>query len=89
MPSSYLFPGPGQFVATPYGNAMVDQNLSEEHAWERPIGQLSAEAIREYKEIYKAEFGVELSDTEAEKQGLRLLRLFALLLPPLPNEPEK
>jgi hypothetical protein len=64
---------------------MVDQNLSEEQAWEQPIGRLSAEAIREYKEIYKAEFGVELSDAEAEEQGLRLLRLFALLLRPLPE----
>jgi hypothetical protein len=68
---------------------MVDQNLPEGHAWERPIGRLSAEAIREYQEIYKAEFGVELSDAEAEEQGLRLLRLCALLLHPLPDEPEK
>jgi hypothetical protein len=64
---------------------MVDQTLSEEQAWERPIGRLSAEAIREYKEIYKSEFGVELSDAETEEQGLRLLRLFALLLRPLPE----
>ena len=50
-----------------------DQILSEEHAWERPIGRLSAEAIREYKEISKAKYGIELSDAEAEEQRLRLL----------------
>ena len=51
--------------------------------------RLSPEAIREYKEIYKAEFGVELSDAEAEEQGVRLLRLFSLLLRSSPDDPRK
>lgn len=41
--------------------------------------RLSSEALREFKEIYQAEFGERLSDTEAEQAGLRLLRLFDLL----------
>jgi hypothetical protein len=41
--------------------------------------QLSREAIDEFKTIYEAEFGVPLSDDEAQEIALRLLRLFALL----------
>jgi hypothetical protein len=34
------------------------------------------QASQEYKEIYKQEYGVELSDTEANQQSLMLLQLF-------------
>ena len=72
-----------------YGNAIVDQNLLEEYTCEQHRRQLAPEAIREYKEIYKAEFGFELTDAEAEEQGLRLLRLFSLLLRPFPDDPKE
>ena len=68
---------------------MVDQDLPEEHQRGQPLHRLSPDAIREYKEIYKAEFGIELTDAEAEEQGLRLLRLFSLLLRPLPDNPKE
>ena len=51
--------------------------------------RLSSKAIQEYKEIYKKEFGEELSDAEAEEQALRVLHLFWLLLCPLPQHPER
>ena len=51
--------------------------------------RLSREAIKEYKEIYKKEFGEDLSDAEAEEQALRVLHLFWLLLCPLPQHPER
>jgi hypothetical protein len=41
--------------------------------------RLSQEAIREFKEIYEAEFGERLSDVQAEHAGLRLLRFFWIL----------
>lgn len=40
---------------------------------------LSKEAIEEYKQIYKKEFGEEISDQEAYEQGSRLIRLFEIL----------
>ena len=49
---------------------------------------LSAKAIEEFKEIYKEEFGEELSDTQAQETALRVLRIFRLLLRPLPHFPE-
>jgi hypothetical protein len=47
--------------------------------------RLSPKAIQEFKEIWKAEFGEELSDTAAEEHGLRLLRLFKIITQPLPQ----
>jgi hypothetical protein len=41
--------------------------------------QLSREAIDEFKIIYEAEFGVPLSDDEAQEIALRLLRFFRML----------
>lgn len=41
---------------------------------------LSDKAIKEYKKIFKKEFGQILSDDEARIQGERLVRLFALLI---------
>ena len=43
---------------------------------------LSRKAIDEFKVIYQAEFGEEISDEEAQEMGLRLLRLLKLLLAP-------
>ena len=40
---------------------------------------LSKEAIEEYKQIYKKEFGEEISDQEAYEQGSRLIRLLETL----------
>lgn len=42
--------------------------------------RLTPAALREFKEIYREEFGGELSDADAEACGLRLLRLFNLIL---------
>jgi hypothetical protein len=41
---------------------------------------LSQKAIDEFKAIYQEEFGEEISDDEAQKMGLGLLRLLKLLL---------
>ncbi len=38
------------------------------------------EAIKEYKELTKKEFGVELSDEEAEQQATNFLKLFETIL---------
>jgi hypothetical protein len=47
--------------------------------------QLSADAIREFKAIYKEEFGKVLSDDEAREMGLRLLNFLKFLLVPIPS----
>ena len=41
---------------------------------------LSQQAIDEYKQIYKKEFGKEISDDEARKQGNNLIGFFEVLL---------
>ena len=46
---------------------------------------LSREAIDEFKAIYQGEFDQNLSDDEAQEIGLRLLRLFDILLQPFPT----
>ncbi len=40
---------------------------------------LSDKAIQEYKEIYKKEYGKDISDSEAREQGERLTRFFDVL----------
>ncbi len=40
---------------------------------------LSDKAIQEYKEIYKKEYGKDISDSEAQEQGERLTRFFDVL----------
>ncbi len=40
---------------------------------------VSKEAIKEFKAIYKKEFGDTLSDEDAHEMATRLLRLFQLL----------
>ncbi len=42
--------------------------------------QLPPEAIKEFKEIYKKDFGEELSDQEAYDKALSVLHVFAILL---------
>lgn len=42
--------------------------------------KLNQVSLAEFKEIYLDEFGVELSDEEANTFGIALLRLFKLLL---------
>lgn len=41
---------------------------------------LSPQAIKEYQEIYKKEFGEEITASEAEEQGTRLLKFFEILI---------
>ena len=41
---------------------------------------LSKHAIEEYRKIYKKEFGQDITVGEAEEQGMRLLKLFKILL---------
>lgn len=47
---------------------------------------LSKQAISDYKKIYKAEFGVELTDAEASEQSTKLLRIFRLIYKPISRE---
>lgn len=47
---------------------------------------LSKKAINDYMELYKKEFGREISYKEAEIQGISLLRLFKLIYKPIPKE---
>ena len=48
--------------------------------------QLSHQAIEEFKAIYQEEFHQTLSDDEAQEIGIRLLRLFDILLQPPPGD---
>ena len=50
--------------------------------------ELSKEAIEEYKRIYKAEFGKEISDQEAYEQANDLLELFKIIYRPIPERKE-
>lgn len=43
-------------------------------------------AIKDFKEIYKTEFGIEISDQEAQNQGIRLLQLMNLVYKPISKE---
>lgn len=51
--------------------------------------RLSSKAIQEFKEIWKDEFGEELSDAKAEEHGLRLLRFFKIITQPPPQERDR
>jgi len=48
--------------------------------------RLSKEALEEFKQIYKEEFGEDLTDAEAEEMATRVMRLYELLFRPLPSE---
>lgn len=41
---------------------------------------LSQKAIKDFKKIWKDEFGRDISIAEAEEQGTRLLKFFELLI---------
>lgn len=41
--------------------------------------QLSPEAIQEFKQIYREEYGEEISDDEAREVGTRLVRVFKVI----------
>lgn len=41
---------------------------------------LSDKAIQEYKEIFKNEYGQDLTDAESREQGERLLKFFEILI---------
>jgi hypothetical protein len=51
----------------------------------KPPQQISQQAIEEFKAIYQQEFGVALSDDDAQEMAVRLLQLFAILAQS-PNE---
>ena len=51
--------------------------------------RLGKEAIEEFKEIYRKEFGGEISDEEAYEMGLRLINLFKLIYRPIPGDNQK
>ena len=46
----------------------------------KPPQNLSREAIERFKALYEEEFGQTLTDDEAQEMGLRVLRLFDLLI---------
>jgi hypothetical protein len=41
---------------------------------------LSKQAIKEYQDIFKKEFGEDISYEEADLQGTRLIRLFQIFI---------
>ena len=47
---------------------------------------LSNKAIKEYQEIYKREFGKEVSESEARVGAENFLRLFRLIYRPIPKK---
>jgi len=51
--------------------------------------RISSEATEEFKKIYNEEFGDDLTDDQAQECALRFLRLFQLLLQPLPDNSER
>jgi hypothetical protein len=48
--------------------------------------RLSPEAVREFIEIYKKEYGEELTYAEAEEMGANLLTFFMLIIPKAKNK---
>lgn len=49
----------------------------------------SKKAIEEFKEIYRKEFGEEISDAQAEEMGENLIELFKIIYRPLPDSDTK
>ena len=43
--------------------------------------KLSKESVQEFMDIYKAEFGAEISFEQAEEMGTELLSLYQLIVP--------
>jgi hypothetical protein len=46
---------------------------------------LSPQAIEKYREIYKAEFGTDLTFDEASEQAQRFLNLARIVMQPMPK----
>ena len=42
--------------------------------------KLSAKALKEFREIYKEEFGEDLTDDEAEEIAMRVIKFFHILV---------
>ena len=47
---------------------------------------LSKKAIKEFKEIYREEFGKTISDEKAQEKGQKLLSLFKIIYRPIPQD---
>ena len=47
---------------------------------------LPPKAIEEFKEIYKQEFGEDLSDKEALEKATRVINLFQVIYKPIPKK---
>lgn len=50
---------------------------------------LSEKAVKEYQELYKREFGVELSNEKAREEAEKLIRLFQVIYRPIPKKRAK
>ena len=50
---------------------------------------LSDEKIKEFQELYKEYFGVEISKEDARENGIKLLRLISIIYRPKPDEDSK
>jgi len=50
------------------------------------LSMLPKEAIEEFKRIYKAEYGEEISDKKATDLAINLVLLFKRIYRPLPRE---
>ncbi len=50
--------------------------------------QLSKKAIDEFREIFRKEFGEELSDNEASTRATNFLELFSLIYKPVRKNPQ-
>jgi hypothetical protein len=48
--------------------------------------RLSGEAIKEFRRIYRHEFGEEISDAKAQELGESLLSLFKIIYRPIPQD---
>ena len=46
---------------------------------------LPKQAIEEFKALYKKEFGEDISDSEAQERGLRLINLIQAVYKPIPK----
>jgi hypothetical protein len=50
---------------------------------------LSKQSIAKYREIYRKQYGVNISDEEAAEQAIRLLNLARIVFQPMPKRFEK
>lgn len=50
--------------------------------------QLSPQAIQDFRRIYRAEYGVDISDDEAREMGTRIVRLFMVILKDSDSPPD-